>query len=228
MTTQEATNILGSVLYKYDGYWYSLQDKYHHDQLIDTIRTLLNQGADIHQKCSDGCMSPLLIALFQKHDKSILQELIKNGYEKTHELPYIDYVCDNTREYVIPRIHSIPNLLLLMYYSSIKDETINTKLINIYKECVGWKDAPITIKNNGTNTIVYKYENNISDTSVEDDDQSDDEQYISADIVRDNELIRKFIKKRLEEYCILFEIDMNSLTYIEEKYPDDFTRKYFS
>lgn len=221
MTPQEATDALGELLSKYDGYWYLTHDTAHHNQLLESVREYLECGADIHKKCSAQYESPLFMALKQLHSSSVIYELIKNGYDTNHLLSYIDYVWDDemNREHVIPRYYTIPNCLVIMDRLIRNDKTIQHNLIKKYKEQMGWN----------MNTIFHHqikpYRNDVKSGY----DSSDDEIYEEElQPIRDNESVLHFINTHLDEYCILFTIDRNDLVYLEEVIPDDLTNKYIT
>lgn len=221
MTPQEATDALGEILSKYDGYWYSTHDSKHHNQLLESVREYLECGADIHKKCSAQYESPLFMALKHLHSSSVIYELIKNGYDTTHSLPYIDYVWDDemNREHVIPRYYTIHNCLVLMDRLIKNDDTINCVLIRKYKAQMGLN-----------NDNIFYYQTKTHSRNLKCEPESSDDEIYEEELhpIRDNKSVLQFMNTRLNEYCTLFTIDRNTLLELEEVIPDDLTNKYFT
>ena len=231
MTPQEATNQLFRVLIVHYSHYYINQPSERYESLLHTVKELLAQGANVDTPNKYYQGTPILYAISYLHSPEIICILQTHSSNPNHSVPNRDYVEGANNEcFMITRINNIHNILLTLHHMIINDFSNDIKLVELYKQRINYiprvHPAQLAglVDKKGHIIPVEEYssesdhdDSDETDTSEEKIQQNQHE-YPSRDVTID------FMKKRLDEYCSMFNLNLNEIIDRGEIYPDDFTK----
>jgi hypothetical protein len=198
---------------------------------LEIIKGLILEGANPCEYNSELEGNVLFWALERLYSSEIINELIKNGYERNQKIVYYETIPELLGpNYIrVKRLKTIENIILIHYHVIFNDPFIDMRIIERHKKKPSYKSDVSISKPKiigpklPKNPIIPPDITIISDSSeyFDLDDTIPNKPLTDEEFIEHRKINCEKIKIKIDQYCDLFSINLQELVKRGEEYPDD-------